>query len=51
MQLPILSLFDFIGIKFEDYIIGDANKSDEITQDLKAVSVAEQLRETLQKYL
>ena len=50
--LPLIQqfqhIFNFIGIQFEGYIIGEANKPDEITQDLKALSEAKQLRHTLQ---
>ncbi|MEI3612692.1 flavodoxin family protein [Pseudogracilibacillus sp. SO30301A] len=44
-------IFDFIGIQFEGYIIGDANRTDEVTKDPRAVSTAKNLRDTLQTYL
>ncbi|QTD42789.1 flavodoxin family protein [Sporosarcina sp. Te-1] len=41
-------IFDFIGTRFEGYIIGEGNKPDDIIQDKKALSAAEQLRKELQ---
>lgn len=41
-------IFDFIGISFDGYIIGEGNKPDEIAQDKEALFAAEQLRKKLQ---
>lgn len=41
-------IFDFIGLTFKGYIIGEGNKPDEILQDLRALSAAELLRKDLQ---
>ncbi|MBB4826395.1 multimeric flavodoxin WrbA [Sporosarcina luteola] len=41
-------IFDFIGTRFEGYIIGEGNKPGDIIQDKKALSAAEQLRKELQ---
>lgn len=46
--LPLIQqfqyIFNFIGMKFNDYIIGEANAPGEIIKDLKALFAAEQLR-------
>ncbi|KAB2329511.1 flavodoxin family protein [Cytobacillus depressus] len=41
-------IFDYVGTTFEGYIIGEGNRPDDIAQDLKALSAAEQLRKKLQ---
>lgn len=41
-------IFDFVGTTFEGYIIGEGNRPDDISQDMKALSAAEQLRIKLQ---
>lgn len=41
-------IFDFVGTTFEGYIIGEGNRPGDISQDLKALSAAEQLRRKLQ---
>lgn len=41
-------IFDFVGITFEGYILGEGNKPGEILQDLKALSAADHLRKELQ---
>ncbi|WP_418302769.1 flavodoxin family protein [Lysinibacillus fusiformis] len=41
-------IFDFIGITFEGYIIGEGNRPGDISQDLNALSAAEQLRKKFQ---
>ena len=41
-------IFDFIGLPFEGYIIGEGNKPEEILTDLRALSAAELLRKDLQ---
>lgn len=49
--LPLIQqfryIFDFIGINFDGYIIGEGNKPDEIIQDKQALYAAELLREKL----
>ncbi|WP_368652502.1 flavodoxin family protein [Ornithinibacillus sp. 4-3] len=42
-------IFDFMGMTFEDYIIGEANAPGEITQDVRALVAAEQLRKKLEQ--
>ncbi len=41
-------IFDFVGITFEGYILGEGNKPGDIIQDLKALSAADHLRKELQ---
>ncbi|MBB4823990.1 multimeric flavodoxin WrbA [Sporosarcina luteola] len=41
-------IFDFIGIRFDGYLIGEGNKPGEIAQDKNALAIAEQLRKQLQ---
>lgn len=41
-------IFDFVGITFEGYILGEGNKPGEILQDLKALSATDHLRKELQ---
>ena len=41
-------IFDFIGVTFEGYILGEGNRPGDIAQDLKALAAAEQLRKELQ---
>ncbi|WP_155592399.1 flavodoxin family protein [Lysinibacillus cavernae] len=41
-------IFDFMGITFEGYILGEGNKPGDIVQDSKALSAAECLRRELQ---
>lgn len=41
-------IFDFVGITFGGYIIGEGNKPGEVVQDRKAMLAAEQLRKKLQ---
>lgn len=41
-------IFDYIGITFEGYIIGEGNRPGDISQDLKALSTAEMLNKKLQ---
>ncbi len=41
-------IFDFVGISFEGYIIGEGNRPGDIAQDFNALSAAEQLRKKLQ---
>ena len=41
-------IFDFVGITFEGYIIGEGNRPGDIDKDLKALFAAEQLRKKLQ---
>lgn len=41
-------IFNFVGITFEGYIIGEGNKPGDILQDVRALSAAEQLRKDLQ---
>ncbi|GKV57026.1 putative NAD(P)H-dependent FMN-containing oxidoreductase YwqN [Sporosarcina sp. NCCP-2222] len=48
MILQFQHIFDFIGTRFEGYIIGEGNKPGDIIQDKKALSAAEQLRKELQ---
>lgn len=49
--LPLIQqfnyIFDFVGLPFEGYIIGEGNRPGDIYQDKKAFYAAEQLRETL----
>ncbi|WP_413362174.1 flavodoxin family protein [Lysinibacillus sp. 3P01SB] len=40
-------IFDFVGVAFEGYILGEGNKPGDISQDLKALSAAEHLRKKL----
>jgi len=40
-------IFDFVGISFDGYIIGNGNRPGDIVQDLEAVFLAEQLRHKL----
>ncbi|EHL78540.1 flavodoxin family protein [Bacillus smithii] len=42
-------IFDFMGIAFKGYILGEGNKPGDILQDPKALSAADQLRESLKK--
>ncbi len=44
-------IFDFLGIPFAGYMIGNANKPNEIMNDPKSQSDAEQLRRILQESL
>lgn len=48
MILQFQHILDFIGTRFEGYIIGEGNKPGDIIQDKKALSAAEQLRKELQ---
>lgn len=41
-------IFDFVGITFEGYILGEGNKPGDILQDLNALSAANHLRKELQ---
>lgn len=49
--LPLIQqfqyIFDFMGISFKGYILGEGNKPGDITQDKRAWLAAEQLRESL----
>ncbi len=49
--LPLIQqftyIFDFFGLSFEGYIIGEANKPGDIYKDQQAISAAEQLRKKL----
>ena len=40
-------IFDFVGIEFAGYIIGEGNKPEEINQDIEALFKAEQLQKNL----
>ncbi|QTD42379.1 flavodoxin family protein [Sporosarcina sp. Te-1] len=41
-------IFDFIGTRFDGYILGEGNRPDEIVEDKRALVAAEQLRKKLQ---
>ncbi|QMT16686.1 flavodoxin family protein [Planococcus maritimus] len=49
--LPLIQqftyIFNFFGLSFEGYIIGEANKPGDIYKDQQAISAAEQLRKKL----
>ncbi|WP_042348526.1 flavodoxin family protein [Bacillus massiliigorillae] len=51
--LPLIQqfqhIFDFIGINFNGYIIGEGNKPNEIVKDMKALYAANQLLEKLKQ--
>jgi hypothetical protein len=40
-------IFDFVGMEFGGYILGDGNKPGDIYQDTEALFKADQLREKL----
>ena len=40
-------IFDFVGVTFDGYIIGEGNKPGEVLQDKKAIFSAKQLQEKL----
>ncbi|MDQ0272810.1 flavodoxin family protein [Cytobacillus purgationiresistens] len=44
-------IFDFIGLPFAGYIIGEGNKPGDILQDQKALIAAEQLRKKLKEVI
>ncbi|MCD7035947.1 flavodoxin family protein [Metabacillus sp. GX 13764] len=52
--LPLIQqfhyIFDFTGVSFEGYILGEGNKPGDIKEDLTALGAAHQLYETLKKW-